>query len=289
MVIKQESERAAWVRPWNKEKFDYISYKDDRFISVVIKGALSWLTRNVVLYNKPIKHFVFNTGSSIMYVETNGYSMSWSETTGEDALYMSKPRCVVETGDIEVDAAELSQPHIRGVYERECVYKDDNGKEITRTEGFNAEIRRVPVTIGLTLRYALSSFNESIVLIEEIMSKFMFQQYYNVVYLGQTIMCSIELPQSFKIDTTAVDLASAESGQKTITLNVSVRCNYPRINEATEMSNSAVIHNYTAESELYYNEIGNTSDTLPGVRSTDDDDRRAEEDIRKISRIKKNY
>lgn len=289
MNIRQEPKRPAWVRPWNREKFDYISYKDDRFISVVIKGALSWLTRNVVLYNKPIKHFVFNTGSSVMYVETNGYNMSWSETTGEDAVYMSKPRCVVETGDIEIDAAELSQPHVRGVYERECVYKDENGNESPRTEGFNAEMRRVPVTIGLTLRYALSSFNESIVLIEEIMSKFMFQQYYNVIYLGQTIMCSIELPQSFKIDTSAVDLASAESGQKTITLQVSVRCNYPRINEATEMSNSDIIRNYAAESELYYNEIGNTSDKLPGIQSTDDDDRRSENDIRNTPRIKTDY
>lgn len=290
MNINQSSNKPAWERPWNREKFDSLSYKDDRFFSIVIKGALSWLTRNIILYNKPIKHFIYNTGSSVMYVETNGYEMSWSETTGEDQIYMSKPRCVVSVGDIEIETSELTQPHIRGVYERECVYKDGNNSVIRKqTEGFNAEIRRIPVTLHLDLNYVLSSFNESIVLTEELVSKFLFQQYYNVVYLGQTVMCSVELPQSFKIETNKIDMTSAETNQKTISVSLNICCNYPRINEATEISNSAVIQHYTLESDLYGGDTGNVTDKLGNIESSDADDENETADIRKTSRIKQNY
>ena len=88
-------EKSQWIRPWNKEKFDDLHNRDERFFGLLIKGTLAWLNKNIVLYNKPIKHFIFNTGSSIMYVESNGYKFSWNETTGEDTIYMSRPRCVV--------------------------------------------------------------------------------------------------------------------------------------------------------------------------------------------------
>lgn len=290
MDINQSSNKPVWERPWNREKFDTLAYKDDRFFSIVTKGALSWLTRNIILYNKPIKHFIYNTGSSIMYVETNGYELSWSETTGEDQIYMSKPRCVVSVGDIEVETGELTQPHIRGVYERECVYKDDNNSIIKKQiEGFNAEIRRIPITLHLDLNYVLSSFSESIVLTEELISKFLFQQYYNVVYLGQTIMCSVELPQSFKIETNKIDMTSTETNQKTISVSLNICCNYPRINEMTEIANSAVIQRYTLESDLYNNDTDNVTDKLNDIQSSEEDDENTLSDIRKTNRIKQNY
>lgn len=289
MNLNQTSNIPEWERPWNRESFDSLSYKDDRFFSIVIKGALSWLTRNVVLYNKPIKHFIFNTGSSIMYIESNGYELSWSETTGENQIYMSKPRCVVSVGDIQIETGELTQPHIRGVYERECIYRDSNNSIIKKqTNGFNAEIRRIPITLSLDLNYVLSSFNESIILTEEIISKFLFQQYFNVVYLGQTIMCSIELPSSFKIETNKIDMTSTETNQKTISLSVNICCSYPRINESTEISNSSVIQTYTMQSDLYYNDTDNVSDKLDDIESNLDDDENDTSDIRNVTRIKTN-
>lgn len=261
--MQQKSNIPTWIRPWNSEKFDNLSNKDERFFSIVTKGALSWLTRNIILYNKPIKHFIYNTGSSIMYVETNGYKMSWKETTGEDQIYMSKPRCIVNIGDISIDKGELSQPHIRGIYEREVIY-NDNKKQI---QGFNAEIRRIPITIQLNLVYVLSSFNESIVLTEELISKFLFQQYFNVVYLGQNIMCSIELPESFHIETTKIDMTSTDTNQKTISCSINLCCNYPRINEMTEIGNDKIISNFkynltTSNDELTTNVNGFDDSTI---------------------------
>ena len=257
--MQQNNKIPAWIRPWNIEKFDSLSNKDERFLSIVTKGALSWLTQNIILYNKPIKHFIYNTGSSIMYVETNGYEMSWNETTGEDQIYMSRPRCIVNIGDINIEKSELTQPHIRGVYEREVKYETG-----TNIQGFNAEIRRIPITIQLNLNYVLSSFNESIVLTEELISKFLFQQYFNVVYLGQNIMCSLEISESFHIETNKIDMTSTETNQKNISCSINLCCNYPRINEKTEIPNEKVIMDFK------YNLNANTDRLSTNVSGLDD-------------------
>ena len=266
----QNNKIPAWIRPWNIEKFDSLSNKDERFFSIVIKGALSWLTRNIILYNKPVKHFIYNTGSSIMYVETNGYEMSLNETTGEDQIYMSRPRCIVNIGDINIEKSELTQPHIRGVYEREVKYETG-----TNIQGFNAEIRRIPITIQLNLNYVLSSFNESIVLTEELISKFLFQQYFNVVYLGQNIMCSLEIPESFHIETNKIDMTSTETNQKNISCSINLCCNYPRINEKTEIPNEKVIMDFK------YNLNANTDRLSTNVSGLDDSNI-SNEDIKDI-------
>lgn len=268
--MQQNNKIPAWIRPWNIEKFDSLSNKDERFLSIVTKGALSWLTQNIILYNKPIKHFIYNTGSSIMYVETNGYEMSWNETTGEDQIYMSRPRCIVNIGDINIEKSELTQPHIRGVYEREVKYETG-----TNIQGFNAEIRRIPITIQLNLNYVLSSFNESIVLTEELISKFLFQQYFNVVYLGQNIMCSLEISESFHIETNKIDMTSTETNQKNISCSINLCCNYPRINEKTEIPNEKVIMDFK------YNLNANTDRLSTNVSGLDDSNI-SNEDIKDI-------
>lgn len=245
-------EKPQWIRPWNKEKFDDLHNRDERFFGLLIKGTLAWLNKNIVLYNKPIKHFIFNTGSSIMYVESNGYKFSWNETTGEDMIYMSRPRCVVELGDINIDTSELTQPNIRGVYER------DNNSNI---EGFNSEFRRMPIQMSMSLNYVLSNFNESIVLLEELISKLSFQRYFKIVYLGQLIECSIEFPTSHSIAINKIDMASTETNQKNITIQINICSSYPAFNELSEISNGTVIAKMHSNLETYANsDINNITD-----------------------------
>lgn len=267
-------EISKWIRPWNKEKFDDLHNRDERFFGLLIKGTLAWLNKNIVLYNKPIKHFIFNTGSSIMYVESNGYKFSWNETTGEDAIYMSRPRCVVELGDITIDTSELTQPNIRGVYER------NNESNI---EGFNAEFRRMPIQMSMSLNYVLSNFNESIVLLEELISKLSFQKYFKIVYLGQLIECSIEFPTSHSISLNKIDMASAETNQKNITIQVNICSSYPAFNESSEISSSLVISKISSGIETYANkDVNNTTDTQ--TKNID----MSEEDNEFLERIKNN-
>lgn len=240
--IVYENKKSPWLRPWNIEKFDNLYNRDERFFSILTKGVLSWLNNNIVLYNKPINHFIFNTGSSYLYVESNGYEFSMSETSGEDGIYMKMPRCLIEFSDINIPTEELSSPYIRGIYERL------SGNEI---KGYNAQMRRMPIELTLNARYTLSNFNESIVLIQELIDKVSWQQYFNITYLGQVIQCSIEIDNTYRIEFNKIDMTSTDVNQKTIEITFKVCSNYPCIDTRTEEEVSNIIRVFGTEVDIH--------------------------------------
>ncbi len=240
LVNKDNKDR--WLRPWNLKKFDNLFDRDDRFFSVVIKGALLWLTNNIVLYDERIKHFIFNTGSSYLYIESNGYEYSMNEVSGEDQIYMKMPRCVVSIDNVSVATEELTQPFIRGTYERIV------GNEVV---GMNAEMRRLPIEINIKLKYVLSNFNESIVLLEEIISKMIFIKYFKVTYLGQVIQCSLSWPTDQSIEVNKIDMTSSETNQKNIELSLKINTSYPQIDDRTEGRNDNIIGQFRMEQCLH--------------------------------------
>lgn len=223
-----------WKHPWQLEKFDNIYNKDERFFSILVKGLIAWFNKNIVLYNKPIKHFVFSTGSSYMYVEANGYEFILSETTGGDWIYMEMPRCIIEISDISFNTESLTNCFSRGEYER---YDD----ETNSISGYNAEIMRVPIEMNLQFKYVLSNFNETIVLLQEIIDKFIYQKFFTIIYLGQKIRCGIEFPTSEQLELNKIDMSSNETNQKVLQFDIKLTTNYPAINERTEVSNANVI------------------------------------------------
>lgn len=228
MIEKKE----RWIRPWNVVKFDDLYNRDDRFFSVVMKGMINWLNHHIVMYDKPIPHFIYSTGSSYMYMESNGYEFSWNETSGEDQMYMQMPRCIIEIAGVNVPMEELTSPYAMGVYERR------NGTSI---QGFNANMRRIPIEIDINLKYVLANFNESIVLLEEIINSILFQRYYTVAFLGQALKCSIEFPANFNIELNRIDMTDTTTNQKNVQLQLKICTNYPSIDELTETPNSAII------------------------------------------------
>ena len=233
MRIAQDSPRIPkWQHPWDEGHADNIYNRDDRFFSLLIKATLAWLTNNIVMYGKPIKHFILSTGSSYMYVETNGYSYCASEVSGEDQIYMERPRCVVSLSQINIPTEELTQNGIRGSYERLA------NNEI---KGFNAELRRIPVTLQLDLHYVLSTFNEEITLAQEVIDKIMFQKYFSFVYLGQVIEASIAFPQDTRLEVGKVDMTSAETNRNNLDFSITIESNYPCIDEKSESPNDALI------------------------------------------------
>ena len=235
-------EREPWIRPWNQEKFDDLYNRDERFFSLVVKGLLSWLNRNIVLYNKSINHFIFNTGSSYLYVESNGYEYNVAETTGEDTMYMKLPRCLIEISDINIPMEELSAPFSRGNYERR------SGNQL---QGFNAEIRRLPIELTINMKYYLSNFNETIVLLQELIDKLVFQRYFNITYLGKVVQCSIEFPANYNPEINKIDMSSPEPNQRNITLDIKVCTNYPLIDTRTEIPTDKVISQFGHDIDLY--------------------------------------
>jgi hypothetical protein len=225
-----------WIRPWNIVKFDDLYNRDDRFFSVIIKGMINWLNTHILLYDKPINHFLYNTGSSYMYMESNGYEFSWVETSGEDQMYMQMPRCIVEMTGIDIPMEELTSPYAHGTYERR------NGDNI---QGFNADIRRIPVEIDINLKYVLANFNESIILAEELINNVMFQRYYTVAFLGQNLKCSIEFPPNFNIELNHIDMTDSTTNQKNVQLQLKIFTNYPAIDESTEVSNNSIVSTFS--------------------------------------------
>lgn len=232
-----------WIRPWDKEKTDNLYERDERFFALIMKGVLAFLNKNIILNGKPIQHFVFNTGSSYMYLENNGYEFSMCETSGEDQMYMKMPRCVCNFGDISVPMEELTSQYVRGIYER---VSSLTGK----MKSYSAELRRLPLEISLSLQYILSTTNESLILMQELIDKIIFQRYFNIIYLGQRIKCSIEFPQNMKFEFNKIDMASPETKQKTINLELKICTNYPIINLETELDGNAVIGSFSSNLQI---------------------------------------
>lgn len=220
----------VWVRPWNRTKFDNIYEKDDRFFALLIKGVLSWLNENLVMYDKPIRHFILNTGSAYMYLENNGYEYTWCETSGEDLLYMETPRCIVSVGNFSIPTEELTAPFIRGVYERVSTAEKTKGQ----TMAYNAEMRRLPIEVSMNLKYVFSNFNEAIIFVQELFEKILFQRYFQIIYLGQIINCSIEINGDTNINLSELDLSSKDNNYRTMEFEITVASNLPLINEKTE-------------------------------------------------------
>lgn len=241
-----------WIRPWNLEKFDDLYNRDERFFAVLLKGTLSWLNRNIIMYNKPINHFIFNTGSSYMYIEKDGYEFSWKEVSGEDQMYMHMPRCVVEMNGVNIPTEELTQPYSRGVYERR------DGNDI---RSYNADIKRLPIEMNVSLKYVLANFNETIVLLQEILDKISFQKYFNITYLGQVIQCSIELPLDFNPEINKIDMSSPETNQKNISLDVKICSNYPIIDRRSEIASTDLISHIANSINLYKDDPNYHEDT----------------------------
>lgn len=242
-----------WIRPWEVESFDNLLNRDERFFSLVIKGMLSWLNSHLQMYGKPIRHFIFNTGSSYMYIEDNGYDYSVSETNGEDWMYMETPRCLVNVGSFTIPTEELTAPYVRGVYERISNAKGKEGQIV----GYNAEMHRLPVEFTVTLKYVFSNFNEALIFVQELFETVLFQQYFNIIYLGQIIKCSLEIDSDSNIEFPNVDLTSKESNMRTMEFNVKVCTNLPIINTSTECECSKVIAKIDNSINFFNKEIDN--------------------------------
>lgn len=255
MDVKNKQHTSPWRRPWDVTRFNDLYNRDERYFSILVKGFLSWMNRNIVLYGKPINHFIFNTGNSVLYMENNGYDFSWNETTGNDEMYMHLPRCVVTLGNISIPTEELTQPYSSGYYERLTIEEktNDDGtcqpwdRKISYTEtikGYHAEIRRLPIELTMTINYALSNMNETLILTQELIDKIMFQRYFNINYLGQVIQCSIEFPTDVGPQINKIDMTSTETNLKTIELSLKICSNYPIINTRTEIPADRVIERF---------------------------------------------
>lgn len=205
------------------------------FFSIVAKGFIYKLNQRLKLRGINIPHYILNTGDDIMYLEVKGqdHSIEPVEISNEDFVYSQVPRCMIQPTGINVQMDQLSNPYSHGKFEIEhndMIYS------------FRAEFRRIPVTYGFSLKYYLDNFTDSLDVIQQIITNLSFVNLFKVLYLGQQINCSYQIPDSYQTEyMMEFDGITTESKYRTISLELEVATNIPVIHEETIIPSNMII------------------------------------------------
>lgn len=205
------------------------------FFSIVAKGFIYKLNQRLKLRGINIPHYILNTGDDIMYLEVKGqdHSIEPVEISNEDFVYSQVPRCMIQPTGINVQMDQLSNPYSHGKFEIE---HDD------MIYSFRAEFRRIPVTYGFSLKYYLDNFTDSLNVIQQIITNLSFVNLFKVLYLGQQINCSYQIPDSYQTEyMMEFDGITTESKYRTISLELEVTTNIPVIHEETIIPSNMII------------------------------------------------
>ena len=223
---------------WEKVQKGEIDINNQQlFFSIVAKGFIYKLNQNLKLRGVNIPHYILNTGDDIMYLEIKGqdHSVEPLEVVNEDFIYSKVPRCMVQPTGINVQMDQLSNPYSHGKFELE--YED-------MIYSFRSEFRRIPVTYGFSLKYYVDNFTDSLDIIQQIITNLSFVNLFKVIYLGQQINCSYQIPDSYQTEyMMEFDGITTESKYRTISLELEVSTNIPILHNETIMPSNAYISN----------------------------------------------
>lgn len=215
---------------WNDVRKGIIDINNQQlFFSIVAKGFIYKLNQNLKLRGLNIPHYILNTGDDIMFLEVKGqnHAVEPLEVSNENFVYSQIPRCMVQPTGINVQLEQLSNPYSHGKFEVE--YND-------MVYGLRAEFRRIPVTYGFSLKYYLDNFIDSLDVIQQILSNLSFVNLFKVIYLGQQINCSYQIPDSYQTEyMMEFDGITTDSKYRTISLELEVSTNFPVLHEETVM------------------------------------------------------
>lgn len=199
------------------------------FFSNLIKGLLLRLDDDITIRGISVPHIVVHTGSDAMYLEEKGYNFSIEpeKVSNENYIYSIIPRCVVNPGGIDLLPDQLTNPYTLGKLQY------DNGEKLYE---FVGEFRRMPLKLSVSLQYFTDSYRDMLELIQQIITKLSFIRTYNITYMGQMIICSYKLPESFSNEHLMdMDGTTMESKSKTLSLDIEVETNIPVYNPQTIM------------------------------------------------------
>ncbi len=217
----------------------------ESFFFSIIKGLIYSLTEKIKLRDSKIPHVIISTGDDIMYRELLNYSYSFddiSDVTGEDFIYNQVPRCVVDFDSINSIPDQLTQPYVRGLFEIE------RDGELTE---FSSELMRIPLSIDVNLKYYVDSFSDSLSLIQQIFTEVSYIQKYKITYLGQTIECTVQMPDTHTVEKQIEVDFNSDNRSRIISMSVVLNTNIPVYNQRSAVETSRVIK--TTKSNLYDN------------------------------------
>lgn len=214
------------------------------FMSTLFKALLYNLNNQMMLRDKNIPHFILNTGDDIMYLENKGQDNSKEpyQVSNEDYIYNTIPRAIVNMETIEVLEEQVTNPYTRGNF----VVEDDD-----ILKGFNAEFRRVPIKMTVSLKYYLDTFTDVLDVTQKIISKMLFIRTFKFDYMGQTIEASYKVPTSYSHEKNITfDGGTTEQKLRTIDLSLDVETNIPVFDERTTIENDKYIQTLLFEEKI---------------------------------------
>lgn len=210
----------------------------ESFFSILIKGLIVSLNSLIKSANKSIPHFILHTGDEQMYLENKGQDASIEPTqiSNEDYIYNTIPRCIITPGGIDIISDQITNPYIRGNFQIDL---DDNIYTIS------AEFRRMPIKLTVDLKYYLNTYTELLNIIQELITNCTFIRNFNIVYLGQNIICSYKLPENFSGEhLMEIDETLTDTRYKTLNLSLEVETNMPVFSNGSTMSTDKYIKHY---------------------------------------------
>ena len=204
------------------------------FFSSLIKGLLYKLNTEIKIRDEYIPHMILHTGDDRMWLEAKGYNASIEPLTisNENSVYSIIPKCVVNTSNLDMDLNQLTSPYSIGNIQ----YTTDNG-----IYTFSGEFRRIPIKMGVELKYYVESYTDMLELIQNIIANLTFIRTYDIMYMGQKIKCSYKIPESFGEEhTMELDGAMTDNKNHSLTLSLEVETNMPIFNNKTIMPSTII-------------------------------------------------
>lgn len=211
------------------------------FFSVVIKGLINKLYKDLKIRDIYIPHFILNTGDDTMYLQVKGQNQAIEplEVSNEDYVYSQIPRCIVNPKGINLIPDQLTSPYSNGVFQ----YESED--EVTT---FSAEFRRMPFTMSFELKYILDSFNDVLDLTQQIISKLAFIQTYNITYMGQSIVCSYKIQEDIESEYDInIDGSYSDDKHRKVSMSITVESNFPIFNNRSVIQNDHFIRTTQGE------------------------------------------
>lgn len=194
------------------------------FFSIIIKGILIKLQDDLNIRGNQIPHIILNTGSDSMYLEVKGHDNSIEpyEVSNENYVYNTIPRCIVNPKGVNLIPDQLTTPYSKGILQ----YENEDG-----VNTFVAEFRRMPLTLSMELNYYVDTYTDLLDLMQKIISKLSFIQTYYITYMGQSILCSYKMPDSFEGDySMTIDGTYSDNKSRKLSLNLEIETNFPIYN-----------------------------------------------------------
>lgn len=207
------------------------------FFSIIVKGLMRKLQDDLTIRDIKIPHIILNTGDDLMYLELKGYDQSKEpyEITNEDYVYNIIPRCIVNPKGINLIPDQLTTPYSRGILQYEC---EDS------INTYSAEFRRMPLTMSIEMTYFVDTYTDLLELTQKLISKLSFIQTYYVTYMGQSILCSYRIPESFEGDfSITLDGAYSDNKSRKLALNIELESNFPVFNNRSIIQSDNIIKN----------------------------------------------